>query len=84
MIEKIPDDIKRRIFLYCRHYNAELILNAFIKNKLTLKYIPIYKTTDKIWHDLRPSILGSNVYGGNGMYIARNKIDIMEKILLLT
>tara|TARA_Y100000389_G_C17457772_1_gene519364 strand:+ start:1005 stop:1265 length:261 start_codon:yes stop_codon:yes gene_type:complete len=82
IIEKIPKEIKEKIFLYCRHNNAQLILDAFIKNKLILKYIPKYKSAHHIWYDLRPSRIGSDVYGGNGMYIKRYKIEIMERMLL--
>ena len=36
----------------------------------------------KIWNELRPSYLESNVYG-NKMYIIRTKIMVTDEMLLL-
>lgn len=82
-IKKMPGDIKWKVFLFLRHPNASILLDAFWENRLSLRHIYVPKLSRKIWNELRPSRLESNVYG-NGMYILRKKILITEKMLLLT
>ena len=81
-IEKMPSEIKWKIFLFLRHDNASILIDAFWRNRLTLRHIYVPKLSRKIWDELRPSRLESNVYG-KGMYILRTKILITEKMLLL-
>lgn len=82
MINNLPIEIQNKIFYYLRHPNSEILIKAFKKNLLNLTYIPQFKIKREIWFELRPSNIGSNVYG-SGMYILRNKIPITEKLLLL-
>lgn len=82
-IEKMPSEIKWKIFLFFRHNNANILIKAFWENRLNLRHIYVPKLSRKIWNELRPSRLESNVYG-NGMYILRTKILVTEKMLLLT
>jgi hypothetical protein len=82
MIHNLPIEIQHKIFYYLRHPNSEILINAFKKNLLNLTYVSHHKIKREIWLELRPSNIGSNVYG-SGMYILRNKIPIIEKLLLL-
>ena len=83
LIKQFPNEVKWQIFLFLRHPNANILLDAFWENRLSLRHIYVPKLSRKIWDELRPSRLESNVYG-NGMYILRKKILITEKMLLLT
>lgn len=82
-IKTFPDEINWRIFSFLTHNNASILVDAFWKNKLNLKHIYFPKLSLKLWNELRPSYLESNVYG-SGMYIIRTKIILTEKILLLS
>ena len=82
-IQEMPSEIKWKIFLFFRHNNATILIDAFWRNRLNLRHIYVPKLSKKIWNQLRPSRLESNVYG-NAMYILRTKISITEKMLLLT
>lgn len=82
-IKKMPYEVNWKIFSYLTHNNASILVDAFWKNKLNLRHIYFPKLSLKIWNELRPSYLESNVYG-SGMYIIRTKMQMMEKILLLT
>ena len=82
-IKEMPYEINWKIFSYLTHNNASILVDAFWKNKLNLRHIYFPKLSLKIWNELRPSNLESNVYG-SGMYIIRTKMSMMEKILLLT
>lgn len=82
-IKEMPYEINWKIFSYLTHNNASILVDAFWKNKLNLRHIYFPKLSLKIWNELRPSNLESNVYG-SGMYIIRTKMQMMEKILLLT
>tara|TARA_B100001094_G_C17691663_1_gene558304 strand:- start:21 stop:284 length:264 start_codon:yes stop_codon:yes gene_type:complete len=75
------NEIKQRILTYMQNKEAFILINAHFVNKLVLTHVPKHKTKKYIWHDLRPSILESNVYG-TGMYIVRTKISIVEGLLL--
>ena len=82
-ITEMPYEINWKIFSYLTHNNASILADAFWTNKLNLKHIYFPKLSLKIWNELRPSYLESNVYG-SGMYIIRTKILITEKMLLLS
>lgn len=82
-IKQMPCEIKWKIFFFLRHPNSSILLDAFWESRLHLNHIYVPKLSRKIWDELRPSRLESNVYG-NGMYILRKKILITEKMLLLT
>ena len=82
MINNLPNEIQKKIFYYLRHPNSEILIKAFKKNLLNLTYISQFKTNHQVWFELRPSNIGSNIYG-SGMYILRIKIPITEKLLLL-
>ena len=81
-IKQFPNEIKWKIFLFLRHNNANILVNAFCKNKLNLRHIYVPRVSYKIWNELRPSRLESNVYG-NEMYIMRNKLLVTEEMILL-
>ena len=72
-----------KIFLFFRDKPAQLIVDAFWRNKLQLRFVPQNSLKSSIWDELRPSVLESNIYG-SGMYIVRTRITRMERILLLT
>lgn len=80
-IENSPREITWKIFSFLRHSNAQIIIDAFWGNQLSLKYVDRKQTNIKIWNELRPLALGSNVYG-SGMCIIRNKINLAEKLRL--
>ena len=82
-IKDLPYEINWKIFSYLTHNNASILVDAFWTNKLNLKHIYFPCLSLKIWNELRPSYLESNVYG-SGMYIIRTKIMVTEKMLLLT
>ena len=82
-IKELPYELNWKIFSFLTHNNASILVNAFWANKLYLRHICLPKLTLKIWNELRPSNLESNVYGSN-MFIVRTKILTTEKILLLT
>lgn len=82
MINNLPNEIQNKIFYYLRHPTSEILIKAFKKNLLNLTYISQFKTNHRVWFELRPSNIGSNIYG-SGMYILRIKIPITEKLLLL-
>ena len=82
-IKQIPQEIKCKIFYFLRDNNASILIDAFWKNKLSLTHIYVPRLSRKIWDELRPSRLESNVYG-DGMYILRKKILVTERMLLLT
>jgi hypothetical protein len=82
-IREMPDEINWKIFSFLTHNTASILVDAFWKNKLNLKHIYFPKLSHKVWNELRPSYLESNVYG-SGMYIIRTKIRITEKLLLLS
>lgn len=82
-IKILPKEIHWKIFSYMRHNNANILIEAFWKRGLNLNHIYFPKLQHKIWNELRPSFLESNVYG-NGMYIVRTKMLSTEKMLLLT
>lgn len=82
-IKTFPDEINWIIFSFLTHDNASILVDAFWKNKMNLRHIYFPKLPLKIWNELRPSYLESNVYG-SGMYIIRTKIILTEKLLLLS
>lgn len=81
-IKHIPNEIKWKIFSFLSHQSASILVDAFWKNKLKLRHIYVPKLPYKIWNELRPSYLESNVYG-NKMYIIRTKILVTDEMLLL-
>jgi len=82
-IREMPHEIKWKIFSFLTHNTASILVNAFWNNELYLNHIYFPKLSHKVWNELRPSYLESNVYG-SGMYIIRTKIRITEKLLILT
>lgn len=82
-IKDLPYEINWKFFSYLTHNNASILVDAFWTNNLNLKHIYFPYLSLKIWNELRPSYLESNVYG-SGMYIIRTKLMVSEKMLLLT
>jgi|TARA_B110000114_G_scaffold146790_1_gene156342 hypothetical protein len=82
-IKNLPYEINWNIFSFLSHNNASILIDAFWTDGLNLRHICFPKLSLKIWNELRPSYLESNVYG-SGMHIIRTKILIGEKMLLLT
>ncbi len=82
-IKEMPYEINWKIFSFLRHNHADMLVDAFWKNKLHLRHIYFPELSHKLWNELRPSYLQSNVYG-SGIYIIRSRVLVTEKMLLLT
>lgn len=86
-MKQMPSEIKWRIFSFLSHQTASIFVDAFRKNKLKLKHIYVPKVPYKIWRELRPLTLESNVYGSKMYiirYIIRTKLMMTEEALLLS
>ena len=90
----VPEVLVGEIMKYMRHDNAELLLDAFKSDKLTLKYVgwtkgksaPSYKRAFPERRKIAPSAIKSNVYGDEDapMFILRSTLSMGEKIRMRT
>ena len=86
----IPEVLVGEIIKYMRHKNAQLLLDAFKSDKLTLKYVAWMKgesaaSYKRVLYERRkiaPSAIKSNVYGDEDspMFIIRSPLSMGEKI----
>ena len=81
-IDKLPDEIVRKIMLYRpRNDTASIIVNANKQDKFRLNYVNKDNSVEEVWNNLRPLKLGSNTYGDDEapMHLIRANITLGEK-----
>ena len=77
-----PHDVNQQIIKHMRTKCAELIINAYEKRQLRLRYVREYDMKNKrVWYELSPTSLGSYIYGNN-MFICRDNIWLTENLCL--
>ena len=88
MVQNLPTGVIGHVLTFIpRNDTAQLLMDAFEQDKLTLRYVRKFQIENKkylevLYNDLAPSILGTNVFGDDDapMKIIRTKISMGEKI----
>ena len=88
MVQNLPTGVIGHVLTFIpRNDTAQLLMDAFEQDKLTLRYVRKFQIVNKkyleeLYNDIAPSIIGTNIFGDDDapMKIIRSKISMGEKI----
>ena len=87
MVQNLPTGVIGHVLTFIpRNDTAQLMMDAFVQDKLSLRYVRKFQIENKKYleelYDIAPSILGTNVFGDDDapMKIIRTKFQWEKKI----